>query len=174
MSLKTTSKIILLTALFWVSNFHVSNAFARDNYPLVTYKCDKAKDILLITNSLLKDGKGETFKFSDTDGTYTPWDMVTIKNNKIVDSSSITKECKLSSANYSVILEPQIFNSNLDGFCKNIISTAITILANDEVIKERKAFEFHCVGNTKIITGVKVIGKTGKIKIREVPRHKYY
>ncbi len=169
-----TSKITLLTALFWVSSFCASNVFAKDSFPLITYKCDTAKDILLVTNTLLKDGKEKTFKFSDADGTYSPWNMVKIKNNKIIDSRSIRKDCKLSSANYSIILEPQIFNNNLDGFCGAVVSTAITILANDEVIKERKAFEFHCSGNTKIITGVKVIGKTGEIKIRAVPRHKYY
>ncbi len=174
MLLKITSKIILLTALFWASNFYASSVFAKDSYPLITYKCDIAKDTLLVTNTLLKDGKEKNFKYSDADGTYTPWDMVKIENNKIIDSSLIRKECKLSSANYTIILEPQIFNNDLAGFCGAVVSTAITILANDEVIKERKAFEFHCSGNTKIITGVKIIGKTGKIKIREVPRYKYY
>ena len=48
------------------------------------------------------------------------------------------------------------------------------ILADNKEIQERKAFEFHCSGNTKVITGIKVIGKTGKIKIRAVPRYKYY
>lgn len=171
---RTTSKITLLTALFWGSSFYASNVFAKDSFPLITYKCDTAKDVLLVTNTLLKDGKEKGFKYSDADGTYSPWDMVKIKNNKIIDSRSIRKDCKLSAANYSIILEPQIFNNRLDGFCGAVVSTAITILANDEVIKERKAFEFHCSGNTKIITGVKVIGKTGEIKIRAVPRHKYY
>lgn len=174
MFFKRASKATLLTALLWVSGIYTSNLLAKDSFPLITYECDTAKDILLVTNTLLKDGKEKDFKYSDADGTYSPWDWVTIKDNKITDSSSIKKECKLSGAKYTIILEPQVFNSNLDGFCKNIISTAITILSNSEVIKERKAFEFHCVGNTKIITGIKVIGKTGQIKIREVPRHKYY
>ena len=163
-----------MTTLLWASGLYTPNIFARDNFPLVSYECDPAKDILLVTNTLLKDGKEKTFKYSDTDGTYSPWDMVKIKKGKIIDSHSISKDCKLSSANYTVILEPQIFNSHLDGKCGAMISTAITILADGIEIQERKAFEFHCTGNTKIITGIKVIGKTGEIKTRAVPRHKYY
>ena len=176
---KTTSNLILLISLFWASSVLATNAVNKDSYPLITYKCDPAKDILLITNTLLKDGKEKGFKYSDAEGTYSPWDMVTIKNDTIVDTSAIQKDCKLSSTNYTIILEPQVFNPNLanqklDGFCGTKISAALTILVNNEVIQERKAFEFHCSGNTKVITGVKVIGKTGEIRIRAVPRYKYY
>lgn len=173
------SKIILLSTLFWTSAILATNAVNKDSYPLITYECDPAKDILLVTNVLLKDGKEKGFKYSDADGTYSPWDMVTIKNNNIVDSRSIKKECQLSSAKYTIILEPQVFNpklsnQKLDGFCGATISTAITILSNNAEIMERKPFEFYCSGNTKIITGIKIIGKTGEIKTRKVPRYKYY
>lgn len=174
MLFKWISKIILLNGLFWVSCLYMSNTFAKDSFPLITYKCDKAKDILLVTNTLLKDGKEKTFKYSDADGTYSPWDMVTIKNNIITNSSSIKKECQLSSAKYTITLDPQIFNHDLNGKCGSTISTAITILANDEQILERKAFEFYCTANVKIITGIKIIGKTGEIKTKAVARHKYY
>lgn len=174
MFFKWISKIILLNALFWVSGLYVSNTFAKDSFPLITYKCDKAKDILLVTNTLLKDGKEKTFIYSDADGTYSPWDMVTIKNNIIVSSGSVTKECQLSSAEYVIILEPQIFNRNLEGKCGSTISTTITILSNNIEVMERKAFEFYCTGNAPIITGIKVIGKTGEIKTKAVTRYKYY
>ena len=174
MLVRWMTKIMLLTTLFWVSGFYASNIFAKDSFPLITYKCDKAKDILLVTNTLLKDGKEKTFEYSDADGTYSPWNMVTIKDNKIVDNRSIKKDCKLSSANYTIILEPQIFNKNLAGKCGAFISAAITILADDAEIQERKPFEFYCTANIKIITGVKIIGKTGEIKTRAVSRHKYY
>ena len=168
------SKLMLLIPLSLASSLWAPNTFAKDSFPLITSNCDTAKNIFLVTNTLFKDGKEKTFKYSDADGTYSPWDMVKIKDNKIIDSSSIKKDCKLSSAKYTAILEPQIFNHNLDGKCGAVISTAITILADGEELQERKSFEFHCTGNTKIITGVKVIGKTGEIKIRAVPRHKYY
>ena len=179
MLVKITSKLMLLISLFWASGLLATNAINKDSYPLITYECDQAKDIILVTNKLLKDGEEKDFKYSEADGTYSPWDMVTIKNNMIIDSRSIRKECKLSSAEYSVILEPQVFNpkltdQKLDGFCGATISAAITVLSNNEEILERKPFEFHCSGNTKVITGIKVIGKTGEIKTREVPRHKYY
>ena len=174
MLLRWSSKITLLVSLFGFSSLSASTDFTKDVHPLITYKCDTEKDILLVTNILLKDGKEKNFQYSDSDGTYSPWDMVEIKDNQIIDSRSIKKECQLGSAKYSIILEPQIFNNNLDGKCGATISTAITILSNNKELQERKAFEFYCTGNTKIITGVKVIGKTGEIKIREVPRYKYY
>jgi hypothetical protein len=160
--------------MLWASSFYASNTFAKDSFPLITYECNTAKDFLLVTNTLLKDGKEKNFKYSDADGTYSPWNWVEIKDNKIVDSSSIKKECQLSSAKYTVVLEPQIFNHELDGMCGATISTAITIVSNNVEIMERKAFEFHCSGNTQIITGVKVVGKTGEIKTRTEPRYKYY
>ncbi|MCW8831195.1 MAG: hypothetical protein OQK32_06720 [Gammaproteobacteria bacterium] len=163
-----------MITLLWVSCFYTSNTLAKDYFPLITYQCDTAKDILLVTNTLLKDGKEKDFKYSDADGTYSPWDMVTLKNNTITDTSSIKKECKLSGATYTVILEPQIFNYDLTGQCGANISTAITILSNNTEIQERKPFEFYCTGNIKIITGIKVIGNTGEIKTRKTPRHKYY
>ncbi|MDH3342294.1 MAG: hypothetical protein OEM07_01065 [Gammaproteobacteria bacterium] len=176
---RVISKIILLGSLFWVSGALATNAVNKDSYPLITYKCDVKKDILLVTNSILKDGKEIGFKYSDTDGTYSPWDMVTIEDNVITDTSSIKKECKLSSGAYTIVLEPQVFNprlsdQKLDGFCGATISTAITIVFKNVEIQERKPFEFHCSGNTKVITGVKIIGETGEIKFREVPRYKYY
>ncbi|MDH3343331.1 MAG: hypothetical protein OEY06_03165 [Gammaproteobacteria bacterium] len=176
---KWISQLTFLTTLFWASATLATNAVNKDSYPLITYECDPDKDILLVTNVLLKDGKEKDFKYSDTDGTYSPWDMVTIENNIIVDSGSIKKECQLSSAKYTIVLEPQVFNpklsdQKLDGFCGATISAAITILSNNVAIMERKPFEFYCSGNTKIITGIKIIGKTGEVKTRVVPRYKYY
>lgn len=172
--MKMTSKTVFFICLFWVSSLYTLDAVAKDHFPLLTYECNTAKDFLLITNTLLKDGKEKDFKYSDADGTYSPWDMVEIKNGNIVDARSITKECKLSSKKFTVILEPHIFNYNLDGTCGASLSTAITILADDISIMERKPFEFHCLGNTDIITGIKAIGSTGEIKTRTEPKYKYY
>ena len=55
----------------------VTNAAASEvSYPLVTYKCNVEDDIISITNSLLPDDEGPTFKYSDENGTYSPWDLV--------------------------------------------------------------------------------------------------
>ncbi|MDH5611725.1 MAG: hypothetical protein OEY66_04610 [Gammaproteobacteria bacterium] len=174
MLFKTDSKTIFFTCLFWLSFFCTPNTFAKDSFPLITYECNTEKDFILVTNTLLKDGKEKTFKYSDADGTYSPWDMVKIENNKIIDTSLIKKTCKLSSAEYTVVLEPQIFNQNLDGKCGATISAAITIVSNSAAIMDRKPFDFYCTGNVQVITGVKVIGKTGEIKTRTEPRYKFY
>ena len=171
---RMTSKTIFLSCLFWVSSLYTLNAVAKDHFPLLTYECNTEKDFLLVTNALLKDGKEKDFKYSDADGTYSPWDLVDIRKGNIIDTSSIKKECQLSSKKYTVILEPHIFNYNLDGTCGASVSIAITILNNDISVMERKPFEFHCIGNTDIITGIKVIGSTGEIKTRTEPRYKYY
>ena len=100
MFFRMISKIVLLIPLFWASNILATNAVNKDSYPLITYKCDTDKDILLVTNSLLKDGKHKGFKYSDAEGTYSPWDMVKIKNDTIIDTGSIKKECKLNTAHF--------------------------------------------------------------------------
>ncbi|MDH5711784.1 MAG: hypothetical protein OEZ15_09000 [Gammaproteobacteria bacterium] len=169
-----TSKSVLLISMSLTSCLWTSGSFAIDHYPLITYQCDQTKDIVLITSRLLKGGEEKTFKFSDADGTYNAWDLVKIKDNTIIDSSTIIKDCVLSTGQYRVVLEPQIFNHDLAGFCGANISVAITVLKNNVEIMERKPFEFHCSGNTKIITGVKIMGSSGDIKIRDVPRHEYY
>lgn len=174
MFLKTSSKTLFLTGLLLSSFLYAPTSFAKDYFPLITYECNPAKDFILVTHALLKDGKEKGFKYSKADGTYTPWDLVEIENNKIIDTRSIKNICKLGSVEYSVILEPQVFNKNLDGQCGATISAAITIVANNVAIMERKAFDFYCTGNSPVITGVKVIGKTGEIKTRTEPRYKFY
>ncbi len=147
-------------------------------HPLISYKCDTNADILIITNSLLKGDAGANFKYSAEDGTYSPWDMVEIArktdSTRIIKSSKITNDCKLSRGVYTAVLEPQIFSEDLDGQCGATLSGAVTILFNESEMLERTAFEDHCQDDAPIITRITVFGKTGKYKIKRIAKYEFY
>ena len=147
-------------------------------YPLVTYKCNQEADIITLTNSLLKSDEGPGFNYSDEDGTYSPWDLVeidrTTDQTRIVKTKKIVKKCTLSTGEYTVTLEPQIFSKNLDGTCGATISSAFTVSFDDFDLKERTPFEDYCRGNSPIITRVTVFGKTGEVKTKRIARYKFY
>jgi hypothetical protein len=156
----------------------VSATAADAIYPLVTYKCNPEADIFTLTNSLLKSDEGATYQYSDEDGTYSPWNLVEIdrksERTSIVRTSKITRSCKLSSGEYTVTLEPQVFSRDLDGTCGASISSAFTITFDGIDIQERTPFEDFCLGNSPIITRVTVFGKTRDVKIKRVPRFTFY
>ena len=148
-------------------------------YPLVTYKCNPEADIITLTNSLLSSEEGPSFKYSDEDGTYSPWDLVDIDRRtdrtRIVKTKKVEKTCKLSSGEYTITLEPQVFSRNLDdGTCGASISSAFTVTYDGFDVQFRTPFEDYCRGNSPIITRVTVFGKTGEVKIKRIPRHKFY
>ena len=151
---------------------------AETIYPLITYKCNPEDDIITLTNSLLKGDEGASYKYSDENGTYSPWDLVEItrktKRTRIVRTKKVTKTCTLSSGDYTITLEPQIFSRDLSGACGSSISSAFTITYDDFDIKERTPFEDYCQGNSPIITRVTVFGKTGEVKIKRIAKYKFY
>ena len=146
-------------------------------YPLVTYKCNPEADIVTLTNSLLPGDTGAGYQYSDDRGTYSPWNLVEINNTertRIVRTRKITRQCTLSSGTYTIILEPQVFNRDLAGDCGAWISSAFTVRHDNKEIQPRTPFEDHCHGNSPIITRVTVFGKTGEVKIKGIPRTKFY
>jgi hypothetical protein len=156
-----------------------SSARAAEHiHPLITYKCDPDADVLTITNSLLKGSKAASFSYSAEDGTFSPWNMVEIAretdSTRIIKSSKVTSSCKLSSGEYTVVLEPQIFSKDLGGSCGETISGAVTITRDGHEILERTAFEDYCHGNAPIITRITVFGKTGEYTIKRIAKYKFY
>jgi len=170
---------IRLLLLLWITLASASSVFATETiYPLVTYKCDPDNDIATLTNSLLKSDEGAAYRYSDEKGTYSPWNLVEIdrstERTRIVKIKKITKTCKLSSGDYVITLEPQVFSRTLSGACGASISSAFTVTYDDRNIQERTPFEDACRGNSPIITRVTVFGKTREIKIKRIPYHKFY
>jgi hypothetical protein len=155
-----------------------ANAASDTIYPLVSYKCNPEADIITLTNSLLKGEEGASYKYSDEEGTYSPWNLVEIDrrpdHTHIVRTKKIIKQCVLSSGEYTITLEPHIFSRNLDGNCGATISSAFSVSFDNYDIKERTPFEDYCRGNSPIITRVTVFGKTGEVKIKRIARYKFY
>lgn len=147
-------------------------------YPLISYDCNTEADILTITNSLLPADENAGFNYSAEDGTYSPWDMVEIDRKDdhtlIIRSSKVERICELSSGEYQVIIEPQIFSRNLSGHCGENISGAISINHDDAELLQRTPFEDFCLGNAPIIIRISVFGKTGEYKIKRIPKYKFY
>lgn len=175
---KLKPKMLALTLAF-AAVFCVAGVSAAEAiYPLVTYKCDPEADIITLTNSLLKSDEGASYQYSDANGTYSPWDLIEIdrktERTRIVRTKKITKTCKLSTGEYTVTIEPQVFSRNLDGACGASISSAFTVTFDDFDIRERTPFEDYCRGNSPIITRVTVFGKTGDVKMKRIPRFKFY
>jgi hypothetical protein len=170
---KTLSLAFLVAIVPSLTNAAVSEA----SYPLVTYKCNAEDDIITLTNSLLPDDEGPTFKYSDETGTYSPWDLVEISQSpsraRVVRTKKIIKHCTLSSGVYTVTLEPKVFNRNLSGTCGASISSAFTVSVDGYNLKGRTAFEDYCRGNSPVITRVTVFGKTGDVKVKRIPRYKF-
>ena len=165
---------IIIAALQWAG---AAGAVERI-YPLITFKCDTEADVLTITNSLLKGEAGAEFNFAREEGAYSPWDMVTIAHRsdstRIIKSTKATNRCHLSSGEYVVILEPQIFSKDLDSRCGEMISGAVTVVHQGTEILERTAFEEFCHGTVPVITRVTVFGKTAEYKIKRIPKSKFY
>lgn len=168
-----------LIILFCATILFAGETQAKEaNYPLVTYQCDPDADIITLTNSLLKGNEGASFNYSDENGTYSPWNLVEIDRRtartRIVRTKKIVKTCTLSSGEYTISLEPQIFSRNLNSSCGASISSAFTVSRDGIEIKERTPFEGFCRGNSPIITRVTVFGKTGEVKIKRIAKYKFY
>ena len=158
---------------------YVVDTYATETtYPLITYKCNPEADIITLTNSLINSDEGASYQYSDKNGTYSPWDLVEINNKtegtRILRTKKIINQCELSSGEYTITLEPQVFNRNLDENCGASISSAFTVSHDDIDIQQRTPFEDHCRGNSPIITRVTVFGKTGEVKIKRIARSKFY
>lgn len=147
-------------------------------YPVITYTCDPDEDVLKVKNEVKYDDEGKNFAYSETDGTYNPWDWVSIvdrgERKLISENKKIELSCQLSNNLYKVILQPKIFNTNYLGNCGDRISVTVTIFRGGSVILEHKDFEQYCHGNAPVVRGVKVFGKSGEIKVVEIPKHQFY
>lgn len=166
--------ILIFTAIFYTTNVSADETV----YPLVTYQCNPEADIITLTNSLLNSDEGPSYKYSDADGTYSPWDLIEVdhraQRTRIVRTKKIIKTCKLSSGEYTITIEPQVFSRNMKGVCGASISSAFTVTFDGFDIQQRTPFESYCRGNSPIITRATVFGKTSEVKIKRIARYKFY
>lgn len=158
--------------------FSTRFASAEDAYPLITYQCDTTTDAILMGNTLLTAEQHKHYPYSDADGSYSPWHMVDIDRSKkyvhISATRKIVKTCILSSGEYTVTIEPQIFSRDLTGRCGEAISAAVTIAHDGIDVQERLPFEDYCLGNAPVITKLKFSAKTGRTKLKRVPKFEFH
>ncbi len=171
--MKTLLGRVLLLTLFSLP------VLADEAYPIITFTCDKSKDVIKVKNEVKWGNAGKQFPFSAEQGTYNPWDWVTIEKeslgeNRIVPTSKVELSCQLSNGLYKVILEPKIFNSNYLGSCGKKLSAMVTVFRGGALLLDKKPLEEFCRGNAPIIRGVKVMGKTGKVKLYRIAKHRFY
>ena len=176
---QASRRVRKLALLFFATLFQVTTLAAVDKpHPLITVKCDAEADVLTITNALLKDEKGVKSNEIDADHSYSPWDMVDVArrtdSTRIIKSTKASTNCQLSSGEYKIIVEPQIFSKDLDDRCGETISGAVTIMRDGIEVLERTAFEEYCHGNIPVITRITVFGKTGEHKIKRIPKSRFY
>ena len=170
--------LVLVTAGLLVAH----NAMALDGtiYPVVTFECNTAENILKLKSEVKWDEEGRNFKYSVAEGTYNPWDWVSI--NKIADGNAslvtakepMTLTCKLGRDIFKVILEPKIFNRNYDGNCGKQLSVIATVYRGNILLIDHKEFESFCHGNAPVVRGIKIEANTGDVKIVTVPKFQFY
>ena len=176
--LKTTTKnatALLLGIMLDATGIAIA---VEKAYPMIKVECDRQADVLTITNTLLKGETGANFKFSAADGTYSVWDMVEVAHQtdttRIIKSSKTSTTCVLSSGEYNVVLEPQIFSNDVDSRCRETISGAVTVRRDGLEVLGRTAFEEYCHGDRPIITRITVFGETGDYKIKHIAKDLFY
>jgi hypothetical protein len=169
----------MASSMYWllVCILFVSTPYALADWwePVIRYACDRNKGTLHISNT---GQYNQAFPFSATDGTYSPWALVTYAdppyNATIAGTQSIQKTCRLNKHSYRVLLEPQVFNYNRLGRCGAAISGAVTLYRGRALLLKRTAFEQDCHDNLPVITTVEVNGKTGIVTLHTVEKQKFY
>jgi hypothetical protein len=169
---------ILLLCLYLLSSLG-NLAMAEDiAYPIITVTCDDANDVLKIKNEVKWNEAGKNFPFSEQDGTYNPWDWVKISVLKdtqtLIPQKELELSCQLSNNLYKIVLKPKIFNHNYTAKCGNRLSAIVTVFRGGSILVEDKALEEFCLGNSPVIRGIKVFGKSGQVKYYRIARHKFF
>jgi hypothetical protein len=149
-------------------------------YPVVTFECNTNENSLKLKSEVKWDDEGRNFKYSVAEGTYNPWDWVSI--SKIADGTAslvtakppLELSCKLGRDTYKILLEPKIFNRNYEGNCGKQLSVIATIYRGNILLLERKEFESFCHGNAPVVRGIKIDAGSGDVKIVTVPKFQFY
>ena len=156
----------------------VPAVWADQSYPVITYTCDQKKDVLKIKNEVKWGETGKNFVFSGAEGTYNPWDWVKFedKNGRrlVRQNKSVELNCELSGTVYRVVLQPKLFNPDFNGQCGNKLSVKVSIYMGKAILFENKELERFCRGNAQVIRGIKVFGKKRRVKLYQIPKHKFY
>ena len=155
------------------------HAGAEEAYPVITYECNTAENVLKIKSEVMWDEEGRNFKYSAAAGTYNPWDWVDIvkvaEGGKLINKKPpLQLTCQLGRFTYRILLEAKVFNRNYDGNCGNRLSIIATIYRGGTLLVDNKEFESFCHGNAPVVRGIKISGDTGEVNVVTVPKFQFY
>lgn len=174
--LKLNPKLLLL-----LSGFFLAPAFseaAERVWPILTFTCDPVKNEVKLKNEVKWGESGKNFNFDAQQGTYNPWDLVSLKVNgkKMLASekSQLKLSCTLGKSEYTFQIKPKFFNTNFYGKCGKRLSVTVSIFKGSEMLLEDKALEAFCHGNSPVLRGIKIKGGKSKVKLYKVLRSQFY
>ena len=147
-------------------------------WPIITFTCDKAKNEVKLKNEVKWGDAGKKFPFNIEQGTYNPWDLVSIEERGerrlISEKSQLDLSCQLGKTKYRFVIRPKIFNTNFNAKCGDRLSVIVSVYKNTSTLIEDKPMESFCRGNAAVLRGIKVKGGESKVKFYEVPRSRFY
>ena len=152
---------------------------AKDRaWPIITFTCDKSKNEVKLKNEVKWGDAGKNYSFDATQGTYSPWDLVRIKDSGerrlVSERSPLKLKCELNGDEYRFVVRPKIFNINFNGICGDRLSVQVTVYKNHFILIENKPMEKFCHGNSPVLRGIKVKAANGKVQLYEVSRSRFY
>jgi len=173
--LKKIPELLLSLSLFFSASIL---ADTERVWPILTFTCDKAKNVVKLKNEVKWGEAGKNFEFDAQQGTYNPWELVEFeeKGKKMLASekSQFKLDCTLGKSKYRFLVKPKFFNTNFYGKCGNRLSVTVSAYKDETVLLEDKPLEAFCHGNVPVLRGLKIKGGASKVKLYSVPRSQFY
>jgi len=155
-----------------------ANASEQRVWPILSFACDQQNNVLKLKNEVKWGDSGKNFPFNKAQGTYNPWDLVSIEkrhgSQMVVEKTRWDLRCNLSGFEYSIIIKPKIFNSDYHGSCGDRLSVIISVYKGSVELLVNKPMVEFCRGNAPILHGIKIQGGSSRVQKYEVPPALFY
>lgn len=171
-------KLYIIIFILQVFSSFVASAEEQQVWPIISFTCDKANNILKLKNEVKWGEAGKYFPFNSEQGTYNPWDLVNIEQREgvltVVEISQWHFKCELSGFEYTLNIRPKIFNADYNGTCGRRLSVSVSVYKGAaEILKDKSMVEF-CHGNAPVLRGIKIAGGSSDVKQYKVSRARFY
>lgn len=175
--MKVFCKLLSIVVIF-IALLAPAKASEQRVWPIITFLCDQQNNVLKLKNEVKWGDAGKSYPFNEPQGTYNPWDLVTIEDQYgsqiVVEKTSWDLRCNLSGFEYSIIVKPKIFNTDYNGSCGDRLSVIISVYkGSEELLLDQPMVEF-CRGNAPILRGIKIQGGSSRVQKYEVPPALFY
>ena len=121
---------------------------------IVGYRCDRAKDQLVLTYESAGDGADEVVRASRSQDRWNPGSLIASMKDAdhIGTLKSVTKQCRLSDGKYKVTISPVPGNLNVQGRCGAWTTAAVNVFNGSKRILDQYQFEADCHDTVSPIT----------------------